>query len=66
MLSSVSTFEFKGSTVLHHRHPAGHPLLLECMESPPPTERCVLTLAAAPPLTAAARDPHHAQGVVST
>jgi hypothetical protein len=43
----LSTFGFTGSTVLHHRHPAGHPVLLECMETPPPTERGELT--ASPP-----------------
>ncbi len=43
----ISTFGLTGSTVLHHRHPAGHPVLLECMETPPPTERGELT--ASPP-----------------
>ncbi len=41
------TFGFTGSTVLHHLHTAGHPVLLECMDTPPPTERCELS--AAPP-----------------
>jgi hypothetical protein len=35
----LSTFGFTGSTVLHHHHPDGHPLLLECMATPPPTEK---------------------------
>jgi hypothetical protein len=45
----LCTFGFTGSTVLHHLHPAGHPVLLpvECMATPPPTERGELT--AAPP-----------------
>ncbi len=32
-----STFGFTGSTVLHHRHPAGHPVLLECIATPRPS-----------------------------
>jgi hypothetical protein len=39
----LSTFGFTGSTVLHHLHHVGHPVLLECMETPPPTERSELT-----------------------
>ena len=35
----LSTFGFTGSTVLHHVHPDGHPMLLECMDTPPPTEK---------------------------
>jgi hypothetical protein len=55
----LSTFGFTGSTVFHHYHPAGHPLLLECMATPPPTEkgvpRCPRALAAARARVAAAR-----------
>jgi hypothetical protein len=43
----LSAFEFTGSTVLYHLHPAGHPVLLVCMATPPPTECGELT--AAPP-----------------
>ncbi len=39
----LSTFGFTGSTVLHHRHPAGYPVLRECMATPRPTERGELT-----------------------
>ena len=35
----LSTFGFTGSTVLHHLHPAGHPVLRDCMATPRPTER---------------------------
>jgi hypothetical protein len=46
----LSTFGFTGSTVLHHRHPGGHPMLLACMDTLPPTEkgerRCPRALAA--------------------
>ena len=46
-----STFGFTGSTILHHHHPQGHPMLLDCMDTAPPTEkgerRCPHALAAA-------------------
>jgi hypothetical protein len=46
-----STFGFTGSTILHHHHPHGHPMLLDCMDTAPPTEkgerRCPRALAAA-------------------
>ena len=43
-----STFGFTGSTILHHHHPDGHPLLLECMATPPPTENGELRKPARP------------------
>jgi hypothetical protein len=55
----LSTFRFTISTVFHHDHPAGHPMLLECMATPPPTEKGELrsprTLAAARARVAARR-----------
>ena len=46
-----STFGFTGSTILHHHHPGGHPMLQDCMDTAPPTEkgerRCPRALAAA-------------------
>jgi hypothetical protein len=34
-----STFGITGSTILHHHHPEGHPMLLDCMDTAPPTEK---------------------------
>ncbi len=51
MYALHSTFGITGSTVLHHHHPGGHPMLLDCMDTPPPMEkgerRCPRALAAA-------------------
>jgi hypothetical protein len=45
----LSTFGITGSTVLYHRHPAGHPVLRDCMATPRPTEHREPELRAAPP-----------------